>query len=226
MTRISLMITACLITGIVFAQGSERRNHNGFTGVSVGGGIDLILSQSNDFSVEVETNGDLEDIETTVSQGVLKIRQKSNSWLDFDNETRVYVSLPELEYISSSGGTDVSNKGTLRGEYLEIKSSGGSDLELELVYETVRINCSGGSDVELTGESAELDLSTSGGSDFDGFDFEVADATINTSGGSDANVLVKNRISARASGASDITYRGNPKYVDVNSSGGSDINGQ
>ncbi|MFZ9046293.1 MAG: head GIN domain-containing protein [Cyclobacteriaceae bacterium] len=213
-----------LFTAILcLAQDREMRNHDSFSGISVGGGVDLIISQSDEFSVEVITAGDLEDVETRVARGILEIRQRSSSWFQWNDQVEVRVSLPYLDFLNTSGGSDVENKNTLTGNELEIKASGGSDVELVLNYGELEINCSGGSDVELMGNTDFLDLHTSGGSDFDGGDLVAEEADINTSGGSDVRVNVSKRIYARASGASDITYYGRPEYVNVDSSGGADI---
>ncbi|MFT4736778.1 MAG: hypothetical protein ACI92W_000886 [Paraglaciecola sp.] len=223
-------ILICLSAIILFsisalAQDRELRDHDSFSGIKVGGGLDVYITQSKAFEVEVVTSGDLGDIVTEVNRGVLEIRQDSKTWFSYNENTRINVSLPLLEYLHASGGSDVISTGIIRGDMLKIRSSGGSDVELEITYQSLDVNCSGGSDLELSGEVDILELETSGGSDFDGFDLIAQDATLNTSGGSDANVHVRNKIQANASGASDITYRGSPKYVDVNSSGGADING-
>jgi hypothetical protein len=220
-----LTLVGILVAFLSVAQDREMRNHDSFSGISVGGGVDLFITQSDGFSVEVITNGDLDDIETRVSRGILEIRQRSRGWVSWNEQTEVRVSLPYLEFLNASGGSDVENRGTLRGNDLEIKASGGSDVDLVISYDDVEVNTSGGSDVELTGNAGFLDLETSGGSDFDGGDLVAEEAEVSTSGGSDARVHVKKRIYARASGASDITYYGSPEYVNVDSSGGADIRG-
>lgn len=213
------------VTTLCLAQDREMRDHTNFSGVSVGGGVDLVITQSEDFSVEVITAGDLDDIDTRVARGILEIRQRSNNWFQWNDQVEVRVSLPYLEFLNASGGSDVENRGTLKGNDLEIKASGGSDVDLVISYDDLKINCSGGSDVELKGDATFLDLNTSGGSDFDGGDLVAEEVDANTSGGSDARINVTKRIYARASGASDITYYGRPEYVNVDSSGGADISG-
>ena len=226
MTKTAVFLLVSLLTlNLSQAQDREMRNHDSFSGISVGGGVDLVVTQDKSFQVEVLTDGDLDDVITEVSRGILEIKQKSNSWMSWNDKVEVRVSLPMLEYLNASGGSDVENRGTLHGDFLEIKASGGSDVELEISYERLEIDCSGGSDVELAGNAMKLELESSGGSDFDGADLIVQEADVNSSGGSDARIRVNKRIYARASGASDITYYGSPEYVDVNSSGGADVRG-
>lgn len=220
-----LTLVGLFIATLSMAQDREMRNHDSFSGISVGGGVDLIVTQSEDFSVEVITSGEVDDIETRVSRGILEIRQRSNSWFTWNDKVEVRVSMPYLEFLNASGGSDVESKGMMRGDQLEIKASGGSDVELAISYDKLEVNCSGGSDVELTGDVGFLDLQTSGGSDFDGGELVAQEAELSTSGGSDATIHVKKKLYARASGASDIMYYGSPEYVNVDSSGGADIRG-
>ena len=85
------------------------------------------------------------------------------------------------------------------------------------------IECSGGSDADLTGSVDILWLETGGGSDFEGYGLKAKEAKVRCQGASDVYVYVTEKLEVDASGASDVTYRGNPQYVDLDSSGGSDI---
>ncbi len=222
--KLSFLALAVIVIFPAASQKSEKRDLSEFSGIKVGGGVDLYITQSDEFDVEVITDGDLDDIETEVSRGILTIQQRSSSWFSWNDQTEVRVSMPYLEYLSAGGGSDVVSRGTFRGDDFELDAGGGSDVELSLRFKNITVDCSGGSDVELEGETNFLELETSGGSDFDGGNLIAREAEIDTNGGSDATVYVEERIRARASGASDITYKGSPKYVDVSSSGGADIN--
>jgi len=106
---------------------------------------------------------------------------------------------------------------------LEINLSGGSDLEMELTANNIECNASGGSDIDLIGSADRIDISCSGGSDVEARKFMVKHCTVSASGGSDVEIHATESIDASASGASDITYKGNPLQVKVHSSGSSDI---
>lgn len=219
------LLTAVILFAVVFSvqsQNRENRDHDGFTGISVGGGVDLYIAQSDKFEVEVVSDKDLDKIETYVRSGVLYIKERGDSW-SWNKKTEVYVKLPELEMLRASGGSDVENSGSFKGDKLELSSSGGSDVELDLTYNEIDIDCSGGSDVEMSGSTNILWLNSGGGSDFDGYDLEAKEANIRSTGGSDVSVYASERLEVNASGASDVRYRGNPKYTNLDSSGASDI---
>jgi hypothetical protein len=51
----------------------------------------------------------------------------------------------------------------------------------------------------------------------------VQRADLESSGGSDIKVTVEEELTARASGGSDIEFKGNPRIVDTNTSSSADI---
>ena len=66
-------------------------------------------------------------------------------------------------------------------------------------------------------------VALSGGSDLNAKDLIAESCEISTSGGADANIHVTKELSMRASGASDINYRGKPQVLVSKSSGAADI---
>ncbi len=82
------------------------------------------------------------------------------------------------------------------------------DLEVETSLLEIQVN--GGSDINLTGSAGTLRLKASGGSDFKGKSLKVQDAEIDVNGASDARIFVVGELRVKASGASDVYYKGNP----------------
>ncbi len=201
----------------------EDREVGNFDAVSVGYGIDVHLYQSEKTSVSVKAKKEIMDnIITEVKNGTLVI--KLDSWKRKNRGNMdVTIHAPFLNEISASGGSDVYGKGSWKADDLEINLSGGSDLEMDLTADRVICNASGGSDIELTGSADKIDISCSGGSDVEAKQFVVKHSSISASGGSDVEIHTTESINASASGASDITYKGNPSQVKVQSSRSSDI---
>jgi len=201
----------------------EDRKVGNFDAVSVGYGIDIHLHQSNKTSVSVKAKKEaMEHIVTVVKNGTLVI--KIDNWKrKIRGRMDVTIHVPNLKEISASGGSDVYGKGNWEMDDLEINLSGGSDLEMELTANNLECNASGGSDIDLIGSADNIDISCSGGSDVEARKFMVKHCTVSASGGSDVEIHATESIDASASGASDITYKGNPSQVKVHSSGSSDI---
>lgn len=221
--------------GSVDAQNDDERGErgersvrtlSGFDSVHVHGGVDVRVRQDDDFLIEVY--GPAEDLITELNGSTLEIHPVRgagnffgifNGNLDLD----VAVTLPELKAVWASGGSDVNSVGTISGETMEIGTSGGSDLTMQLQIDAIEVSTSGGSDVNLSGEVGVATLNASGGSDLNARDLSAREVQVQSSGGSDTLIDVSERLYGKASGGSDVIYTGNPSMVDVDVSGGADL---
>lgn len=227
---LTLLATLLASSALTHAD-TEQRDLRDFTSIEVGGGIDIELRQDPTFAVEIDSGEiDLNDIITEVRRGTLKIRRDFDhrgagfpGWWRAEDNVLVRISMPQLEELQASGGSDVETMGEFTGDELELHASGGSDLTFELAFDSVDIEASGGSDLRLSGKVRELIARTSGGSDMNAYDLEADEVDLHASGGSDGKVKVNQRLVATASGGSDISYRGEPQYRDVDTSGSSDV---
>ncbi|MBX2816546.1 MAG: DUF2807 domain-containing protein [Saprospiraceae bacterium] len=229
----SILILAALCNlalGVQAQVVKEDRNVGSFDAIEVGGGIDLQMTQGNGHEVRVEAREkDMDNIVTEVSGGTLRIRMKKNTrsnwnWGKNTGQIVVYATFRDLEALKASGGSDVIAKGTIEGDFLEIESSGGSDIELEVRYNAMECNGSGGADLDLGGSVREIRIDASGGSDIEARRLQVTEeCIISASGGSDTHITVNGDLDVSASGASDVFIYGNPKHVRKHSSGASDI---
>jgi len=226
------VIAAGLVVGSVLAvqtpltaQDRDVRNLSGFHSVSVGGGLDLFLRRGDTFVVEVETDEEPSEIITEVRDGTLDVR-RDRSWFDWfgdNDEGEVYVTMPTLQALTASGGSDVRVEGSFAGDALRVTASGGSDVEIDAAVNSVDVQASGGSDVELTGSARSARVQSSGGSDVNAGGFTADEVNVESSGGSDVSISVRNSIAGHASGGSDITYTGQPGSVNVEASGGGEV---
>ena len=221
------IVVACLITLNVAAQSSRNVSAKNFTNIAVSSGIDLFLTQGNTESVVIKGREDvIKDVVVEQEGNNLTIKYKEGiNWgrLFRGTEIRAYVTVKKLNGITASGGSDVETKSTINTDKMSIKSSGGADLDLNIVCKDISISSSGGSDITLKGTAENMILTTSGGSDVDAFDFKVNYAQVTTSGGSDANVYVNKGLTANATGGSDIHYKGNAALKKVSNSKSADI---
>jgi len=228
----TIKATFCLIflfsSILINAQSTEKRDVGNFKSIAVQSGIDLHITQSDDQSVEIRAKSDvIEDVMTSIEGNTLKIYldKKNRKWNGWKNTGPIdaYVSVAYLNRLTASGGSDVDCAGKWKSDDLEIKASGGSDIEMSVDVDHLQVECSGGSDMDINGNADNLDLTSSGGSDFNGRQLVVKEANIQSSGGSDVYIHVTDKLVARASGASDIHYSGNPEIRDIDTSSSSDV---
>lgn len=218
-----LFFGALLFNNNAFAQYTKNMAVNNFSKVSVSSGIDLYLTQGNSESAKIVGDKELVDkliLEKDGTRLNIKYRQNSNWSGNFKSRqgTKVYLTFKALNELSASGGSDVYAANTIKTDRINLATSGGSDVDLNIICKDIMISASGGSDLDLKGSATNMNLSISGGSDVDARNFSVDYAKVNASGGSDAEILVNKGLEADASGGSDIKFRGNAAYKKTSSS--------
>ena len=209
----------------------EVRTVGSFTGISISDGIDLYLSAGEPAVAVSASSPEVRDnIITEVKDNVLRISYHSNSLvklnINSERKLRAYVSGKVLKFLQASGGSDVLIDGVIKSNDLTIVLSGGSDLKGVVEVATLTVKQSGGSDVNISGKADGIVVHASGGSDFNGYDLITQTCTIEASGGSDIEVTTNKELTATASGASDISYKGTPAVKEVKVSGASSIRGR
>ena len=201
----------------------QARSVGAFTAIEVSKGVDLFIRQGNSQQVVVKADDNLVDLVSTEVDGqTLRIRTRGN--MRRVTALDVYVTVTDLERIEASSGSDVKGESKLELERLALDMSSGSDLELDIEARELTCRLSGGSDADLSGEVSSLEVTATGGSDLQARDLLVTGRCIlDVSSASDAFIRVEGELEVEASGASDVTVKGNPTVVRQRASGGSDI---
>lgn len=232
-----LFSIVCLLCVVAFTHAQKvindpnvevRTVSGSFNGVSVSGGIDLFLSYGDEaVAVSASKPEHRERIKTEIQNGVLKIWYESKSGINItfndDRRLKAYVSYKTLKSLGASGGSDILVDGTIKTAELRLDISGGSDFKGKVETENLRVAQSGGSDINISGRAATLSVDASGGSDFNGYDLVTEICDLEASGGSDIEITANKELSAQASGASDIHYRGKPNVKQAKASGASEV---
>ncbi|KQS35206.1 head GIN domain-containing protein [Pedobacter sp. Leaf194] len=221
---IFLLATSSLVAN---AQQSKNVAVKNFSNITVSSGIDLYLTQGNNESLTLKATSDLLEnvvVEQKGSNLVIKMKEGVHWGSMFKNQSiKAYVNFKTLAALTASGGSDVFSQGQVKTGKFALRSSGGSDVKLNLICTDIELQTSGGSDVTLTGKAENMILQTSGGSDVDAYDFVVDYAKVSASGGSDANIHVTKGLEAGASGGSDVHYKGNASLKKTSSSKSGDV---
>ena len=77
--------------------------------------------------------------------------------------------------------------------------------------------------MKIEGETSEITVEVSGASNVDAESLKAKTADVDASGASSVNVFVTERLVSDASGASRISYSGNPTSVEKKTSGASRV---
>lgn len=209
----------------VYDPNAQLRTVPSFHAIKISDGIDLFISYGDEAVAVSGAEAKYRDkIKTEVEGGVLKIsydEQKLN-W-NTKRNLKAYVSFKVLDALVASGGCDVFVEGSIKNSSLHLHISGGSDFKGKVDVNELKIEQSGGSDINISGEANNVVINASGGSDFNGFNFIAQSCEIDASGGSDVEITVQKELTAKASGASDITYKGTPSVKESKASGASSV---
>jgi len=181
---------------------TEKRSVPEFSKIDVSSVLQVDFTAGQDFSVEVEADDNLLPLIKTESNGDT-LRIFLDKKVSRHSAIRIRVSAPKIEAIEASGVSRVAAAG-ITGSSLDIDTSGASKV-------TVR------------GQVNDLKVRVSGASKIDAEDLKATNADVDASGASKAIVNVSGQLRSEASGASHITYTGNPASVERHSSGASKI---
>lgn len=202
---------------------TESRPLTGFTGIRVGGAVDVVVTQDSAFGVKVETDENLQQYyETYVEDGMLRIREVRNMNPRPSRKTIVHVSAPELRNFGVSGACSVKSTNRLRsGETILVDISGASDADLDLDAPAVAVELTGASSADLKGQTQTLTIKGSGSSDVNAYDLLSENTEVRLSGAGSAEVHASLKLEAKTSGAAHIRYRGSPSLNSSISGAGS-----
>jgi len=190
----------------------ERHIDDNFNEIRVSRGLDVYLTQSDDVSIEVQADENLHDIiMTEVENNILRIYADEN--INYAASKKVMVSFKDINKISSSSGSDVYSTNTIVAESLELSTSSGSDMELEVDTHVIECSSSSGSDLRLSGKTDKLYADASSGSDIKASNLKSNNCEARASSGADITVNTSKELYAKASSGGDIKYYGNPEKI-------------
>jgi Putative auto-transporter adhesin, head GIN domain len=231
---------------------AQIRAVGSFTTIRVSDAIDLYLAQGNEETVAASASETKyrDKIRTEVENGVLKIYYEKENGLKIQmgndkKNLRVYVTCKQLDRLFASGASDVYLSGGLKVDKLElnlsgasdmlvksgeikannldIKISGASDFKGAVAALSLSVDQSGSSDMIISGSAASMRVTASGASDMKGYELAVDNCEATASGSSDIFITVNKDLKARASGSSDISYKGTAVISELKSSGSSSV---
>jgi hypothetical protein len=211
---------------IINDKNAEVRNVGTFSGIKVSGGIDVFLSQSDNYALAISASEDKyrNDIKTEIKNGVLNIFYDGGSLrYNTNRKLRVYVSFKTLESIEASGACDLLINGPFKTGSIKIKLSGACEIKGTVDIDNMQLNLSGASTVKIDGSVKNIKIDAGGASDVKNYNLVVDNCIADLSGASDVRLAINKSLSAKASGASTLYYKGNPELKNVNSSDASNI---
>ena len=219
-TLIALLFSSCGHS-INFGNGikgsgnitTETRTVNqDFKKIEVSQGIKVNVEQSDNKSITVEVDDNLQQhILTKVENGVLKIKSDEN--YNTNESPIVNVKMPIINGLKSSSGSKITSTGLLITDKIDVKSSSGSEIKIEVEADNITLETSSGSQIEVSGKALKVSTSSSSGSEIDAKNLMANEINSVTNSGSSTAVYPILKLAAKASSGSEITYHNNPKTI-------------
>lgn len=219
-------VSTSLAQTIINDKNAEVRNVGEFSGIRVSGGIDVYLSQSDEYALAVSASNQKmkDDIETKIVDGVLVISYNSRHLnINEKRYLRAYISFKTLQSIEGSGACNINIQETFTSKVLRLTLSSACDLKGKIAIDDMDAKLSGASTAKITGKINNLKLEASGASDLKNYGLHVENLIATLSGASDVRIFISNSLTVKASGASSLNYSGDPSKVDINASGASSV---
>ena len=224
------------------------RNVPAFNGIETSSGVDVEFTQSPTQSVVVKVEPEKQQyVITEVENGVLKIfvRNKGVKNLNF-NSLKVIVSGPKLSKLITKSGSifkavnqinettfaaSCSSGSQVSGDFkistnTALDVSSGVSVKMNLETKSLALEASSGSSIKLSGKADSGVYSASSGSSISAGDFVTKSAVVDASSGSSVKINTTESLTASATSAASVQYRGNPSKVtkSANEMTGSTIN--
>jgi hypothetical protein len=211
---------------MVNAQVAEQNREIGeFTGIHQTTSADVYISRGDTYTVRVKADEDIIDkLTTEVRDGVLHIGTEKGGWRNV-RVMEVYITMPRLDVLKNSGSGDISVKGDMPGNNLEIGINGSGDLDAAFDVKNIEINISGSGDVSFSGVRGNMNVKISGSGDIDGKELVLDECTITGYGSGDLEISGKAAVFiANISGSGDVNaYRLTAADVTVKCNGSGDV---
>jgi hypothetical protein len=246
----ALLIIPFLCTGCTTDYGpitSRNFDITGFTRVEVGSTFEVEIVQADAWSVTIDAQEKLfENLSVNKTGDTLEINLKWGwgSWVSSwgFKRARARITMPALEALTLSGASSGTATGFQSNKDAEIAVSGASSLEIDMAAAAVRMEVSGASHitgklqaeklmaeisgasrVTLAGAADNLEVAASGASTASLEELAAEQVDIELSGASRGTVSVRDSLKLNLSGASSLTYSGDPSLEAIEISGSSTI---
>jgi hypothetical protein len=192
-----------------------------FDRLDMGSAFTITVQQGPVFSITAEGDRrNLDDLDVYTRNGTLYARYRTSRRREY--ETAFTITMPTLRGVAFSGASRSTVTGFSNLSDLDIDLSGASTGKFTVQATRMNLNLSGASNLQLNGTGNSLSAVVTGASLLQAFTYPVSEADLEASGASKVNVSVAAKLTANASGASSIRYRGTP-VVQQHVSGASTI---
>lgn len=204
-----LVLTFLIVTQLSFAQ--VTRNLGDFSSVKVFDKLNVKLVPSNENKIII--SGDREnEVETVNKNGQLKIRMPFPKLLSGD-AISITLYFKDLEAIDANEGSYVSCDTTFKQTIIDISTSEGAEINVDLDVDKANVRSVTGGVLELSGKATNQNVTIASGAFYKGIELQTTQTTITVSAGGQAAIYATLLVDAKVTAGGTIDIYGRPKQI-------------
>jgi len=228
------VFTGCRsVTQAIIGSGNlitQEMDATDFTKLEIGHVFQAKVTRADSFFISITVDDNLLEYVTVRKSGNTLRIYLEGGYAYIGTTKMVEITMPKVERLSLSGASRVEVSGFRSSDRLELEASGVSSLDIDdlkagdTVFEISggshvsggieisegSFNVSGASSIDLEGYASDISIEVSGASHANLANFSVSNATVKISAASVVTVNASGTVDGNVSGASRLTYLGNP----------------
>lgn len=212
-----VVVAVFLLSACQMVRGSgdmvtETREISNFDNVALRGSGEVVIVQSGEESLVIETDDNiLQYITSEVSGGTLILGFEPGTSNISPTELIFTVGVDDLVGASVDGSGDISAR-SLETDSLDVDIGGSGNIKIDnLTAEELAIVIDGSGDVQLAGEVEQQSIDIGGSGEYSAGNLRSDSATVTISGSADAIVWAMKTLDVDISGSGSVDYYGSPR---------------
>lgn len=222
MKTIKLIFLLTILSLHGYSQNMEERKTEAFDKIDIFGNIkvEMRAGQGNTIQVKSE-NIPLNELESTVKNGKLNLKIKSNLFKDEFVHVSVYYT--DLNEIYANGSAEIKILDTLKTKNINITSTTGARVILKVDADTLNLNAYQGAQIEIKGNATYMNSFVNNGGILSATDLISEDVKIKMNTRGKAEITVSKKLSAQINTGAKLSYFGMPETEDIKTSLGGKV---
>lgn len=204
---------------ISFSSGEEIKEKKPLTGVTrlqVDGVFNLIISQSDEESIEVEGDESMVNKLLIDQDGELlslKMEEDVEDGFFDDKNLKIHIRMKDLKELNYEGVGNVKTNGLFKVAALKLVGNGVGNLELELEAQEIDGDFDMVGNLKLRGSAYRAIFKNDGIGNLDASQLVVENMEVNSTGIGNVEVHCIGELSLVADGIGKVSYTGHPQVI-------------
>lgn len=201
---------------------SEIRKCDNFNQVSVSSGLNVYFTQGAEQKVVVTADQNLIDyIDTKVFENRLSVTATRR--FDAVSPIKINITLPDIENIKAFAGSNIYSQDTIRVPKLELISTAGANIKLDVVADNLNVMAVAGSNIKISGKTSYLEAKANSGSNIFSSALKAGDAHVTCNTGANIWVAPVHSIKGISGSGGNIYYTGAPSIIELKKNSGGNV---